>query len=778
MRCRSFGACVVALLCFAYVGAVAAQENGGLPARIVIKFHGGEATPGETAQEALARQRERPGDAAIAALSARAGTDLLWVKALGDGSHVFVPTALGIGLPLGTAIERLRNAPEVTWAEKDVVVSVSSVSDPYFPQQWALMPPADGSYGADFQTAWQTQQGIAGARIAIIDTGILAHPDITGPDGIASGSGALASEGYDFISDCRVRATCPPWTSAAAAFVDPQPHALDRGDWVSDADRAIEFFAKCPKRQSSWHGSHTSGTVAALANNGEGIVGGAFGATIVPVRVLGKCGGYTSDVAEAIRWAAGVHPTIANPTPARVLNLSLGAAGSCGTMLQAAIDAGSAAGVLIIVAAGNEATEASTSMLPSCSNVLAVAASTKQGDLAPYSNYSVTHVALSAPGGDTRMSSTAGIVSLANTGTTAHDPVGWAYAYAQGTSSSAPHVAAAAALMLSRNPLLVPAQLRSILTASSSLTGFPVGSYCATQGTCGAGLLNAQRAVSNSLSPLSTSTPTVDFGASSVGSEVQRELHIRNTSTALISVGSATLSEGAGFWFYLDECSGQTLSASETCRVTLSFAASSDGRVRSAMHVPTDAGIEGSFLAVELIALVGSRLISPTPEVSLDDVRVGETQRLIVAFESRYSEHEMLGAAYLVGQDAVISRDDCSGTELTATALCEIEVTMTPQTTGELTLQLVINTAGEEDIPYSVNFAGQAVTDDSSADAESDESSATSDTSGTETATPRAESGGGSALPLGWLLVLALLCVCRGRKFPATPHAARTVSRP
>jgi subtilisin family serine protease len=708
MSIGRFTETVVLLLCVTIFGAAAAQEIDEPPARIVVKLRAADAKPGETAQEVLARLSDRPSDALILALSTRAGTDLLWVKALGDGSHVFFPTQLGIDLPVDMAIERLQKAPEVTWAEEDVALSVRSVSDPYFRQQWSFAPSSGNSYGVDFVTAWQTQQGDANIRIAVIDTGILPHPDLVGPGGIIGEGGALASGGYDFISDCRIRATCPAWTPSSGAFVTPQPHGLDRGDWVSADDRLTAFFSRCRQVSSTWHGSHTAGTVAALADNGEGVAGGAFGAKIVPVRVLGKCGGYMSDVAEAIRWAAGVHPTIANPMPAHVLNLSLGALGSCGITLQSAIDAGSAAGALVVVAAGNDATEASRSVLPSCSKVVAVAASTKPGDLAFYSNYSATHVALSAPGGDTRSTSTSGILSLSNSGGTVHDPAGWTYIYAQGTSSSAPHVAAAAALMLSRNPKLAPAQLMGILTASTSVTAFPAGSSCATKGDCGAGLLNVQRAVSNSLSPLGTSSPTVDFGAMSAGSEVRRELYINNRSTAPISLGLGYL-EHSGFSFYIDECSGQTLAESEHCRVVLSFAASSDGPVSSAMHMPTESGVEGSILVIELVALVGSRLTSPTPAISLGDVRVGETKRVTVAFQSRLMEQETLGASYLVGNSAVISKDDCSGMELAATAQCYIEVSITPLTEGELTLQLVANTAGEDDIRYVVNFAGNAV---------------------------------------------------------------------
>ena len=322
-----------------FAGAQIANE---LSARVIVKLRPANPAHGNTAQQLLAQQRERPSDAVIASLNGRAGTALSWIKALADGSHVFVPTDLAAGLSGQTISQRLQQDPEIAWAQADATVMPHSVpSDPYYAQLWALKPPVTGSYGADFAGAWQLREAAANVRIAIIDTGVLAHPDLVGDQGtLLSDTSALAHEGYDFISDCRVRATCPASTSSGSAAVEPQPQAWDRGDWISNADRATAFFSNCARVDSSWHGTHTAGTAAALANNDVGIAGAAHGAKIVPVRVLGKCGGYLSDVAEAIRWAAGVHPTIPNSAPARIINLSLGAHGTCEATMQGAIDAG------------------------------------------------------------------------------------------------------------------------------------------------------------------------------------------------------------------------------------------------------------------------------------------------------------------------------------------------------------------------------------------------------------------------------------------------------
>ncbi|MCX7564694.1 S8 family serine peptidase, partial [Xanthomonadaceae bacterium XH05] len=97
-------------------------------------------------------------------------------------------------------------------------------------------------------------------------------------------------------------------------------------------------------------------TVAAVANNDNGIAGVAFGAKIQPVRVHGRVGGHDSDIAEAIVWASGgtVSGVSANATPAKVINLSLGGSGSCGSTFQNAITGAVSRGSVVLIAAGND----------------------------------------------------------------------------------------------------------------------------------------------------------------------------------------------------------------------------------------------------------------------------------------------------------------------------------------------------------------------------------------------------------------------------------------
>ena len=150
--------------------------------------------------------------------------------------------------------------------------------------------------------------------------------------------------------------------------------ASDPGDWCTGngVDQA-----------SSWHGTAVAGIIAAQVN-GYGGVGVAPGVRILPVRAIGRCGGYMSDVVDAMRWAAGlpVAGAPANPNPARVLNLSLGSAADspCSLLQQQAVDEIVAANVMVVAAAGNEGVNGMGAPA-NCDQVIAVAAHTRQGEL-------------------------------------------------------------------------------------------------------------------------------------------------------------------------------------------------------------------------------------------------------------------------------------------------------------------------------------------------------------------------------------------------------------
>ena len=333
------------------------------------------------------------------------------------------------------------------------MTAVLSPNDTRYGEQWDFT----GANGMRIPGAWDVSTG-SGATVAVIDTGITAHPDLD----------ANVLPGYDFVSDA----------TAARDGNGRDSNAQDQGDWYAGGECGQTAAAN-----SSWHGTHVSGTVAAVTGNSTGVAGVAPNAKVLPVRVLAKCGGSLSDIADAIIWASGgtVSGIPANANPAKVINMSLGGSGTCGTTYQAAINSAVSRGSTVVVAAGNSNQDAAGFRPANCTSVVTVAASNPSGSLSYYSNYGAT-VDLTAPGGDTSVSS-GGILSTINTGTST--PGGAGYANYQGTSMAAPHVAGLVALMKSKSPALSPAQVESTLRQGTRT--MPGG---CTKG-CGAGLSDA-----------------------------------------------------------------------------------------------------------------------------------------------------------------------------------------------------------------------------------------------------------------------------------------------
>src|SRR5690606_14514741 len=232
---------------------------------------------------------------------------------------------------------------------------------------------------------------------------------------------------------------------------------------------------------SSWHGTHVAGTIAAVTNNNKGVAGVAHGAKVVPVRVLGRGGGYLSDIADAIVWAAGgsVSGVPANGNPAEVINMSLGGSGSCSSTYQSAINSAVNRGTTVVVAAGNDNANVSGFNPGNCNNVVSVASTTRQGARSSFSNYG-SLIDVSAPGSD--------IASTINTGSTTPSSEG--YSLMSGTSMAAPHVAGVVALMqAAAGGGLTPAQVEQTLKSTArALPG-------SCSGGCGAGIIDANAAV-------------------------------------------------------------------------------------------------------------------------------------------------------------------------------------------------------------------------------------------------------------------------------------------
>jgi serine protease len=317
---------------------------------------------------------------------------------------------------------------------------------------WGLQ---SGTPGIRADQAWNTTNG-AGVVVAVLDTGYTDHSDLVGN----------LLQGYDFISTSRI----------AGDGNGRDADAHDAGDYYRADD-------------SSWHGTHVSGTIAAIGNNSKGVIGVAYGAKVVPVRVLGRGGGYTSDIVDGITWASGgsVAGVPANANPAEVINMSLGGSGTCSSTYQNAITAAVGRGTTVVVAAGNSNADTAGFSPASCNNVIAVAATNKSGTRASYSNYGAK-IDVAAPGGDSPDCTTL-IVSTGNAGT--DGPTTENYSCMAGTSMASPHVAGTVALMQAvRATPLTPAQVESIL--KSTLRAFP-GS---NDKPIGAGIIDANAAVS------------------------------------------------------------------------------------------------------------------------------------------------------------------------------------------------------------------------------------------------------------------------------------------
>ena len=409
--------------------------------RVVVKFRDG-AAPEDSRDNVYAQAADRSGDAGLVETAATA-----------DGAQVVRTDGMLAGAELEALTTALEQDPAVEYAEPDLLATTAAVpNDPsYAALQWSLW---DDPAGLGMPLAWDRATG-AGQTIAIVDTGITSHPDLD----------ANVLPGYDFVSTAPNGRDGDGW--------DPDP--TDMGD---HPDAVLCPNSPMPPN-STWHGTHTAGIAAADANNGLGISGVAPDAKILPVRAVGACSqGYITDVAAGVLWAAGapVAGAAANPNPATVINLSLGVPGECPAVLQSAISEALNRGIPVVVAAGNQGTDAAQSAPANCAGVISVAATDVSGALAPYSNSGT--VTLAAPGGDPY----AQILSTGNAG--AQGLGAPTYTERNGTSMAAPAVSGAVALLREVSPGLGVAGLRDALTSTARQA--PGG--CAAG--CGAGIVD------------------------------------------------------------------------------------------------------------------------------------------------------------------------------------------------------------------------------------------------------------------------------------------------
>ena len=478
------------------------------------------AAPAAPAERFIVRLRTTPASAAyqpapesVAALATRHGLAVAEARHIVSGIHL-LRAAPRPGESAAQTLARLRADPGIEYAEIDARRhALATPDDTLFGEQWYLQDSEPAAVNAT--AAWSLTTGSTGLVIADLDTGVrFDHPDLRG----ASDNRLLP--GYNMISNAAV--------SNDGGGRDSD--ASDPGDWVTAADAKTTQFSGCTVTNSTWHGTRTAGILGAISNNYQGIAGMTWYGWIEPVRVLGKCGGYDSDIIAGMAWAAGmsVSGVAPNPYPARILNMSLGEVGeSCQQnypAYQQIIDELVAAGVLVVVSAGNEG--GPVDVPANCAGVVAVAGLRQVGTKVGYSSLG-PEIVLSAPAGNCVNTGVGqpclfSIVTTTNSGTTgpATNTYTDEHNFNVGTSFSAPIVSGIAGLMLSVNGNLTPDRLIARLQAASQ--PFPVSSTpgvplchvptgpndlqtaeCScTTGTCGAGMANANAAVLEALRPI------------------------------------------------------------------------------------------------------------------------------------------------------------------------------------------------------------------------------------------------------------------------------------
>ena len=399
-------------------------------------------------------------------------------------------------------IKHLRKRADMLYAEPNYIRSTSLVpNDPFYNFQWHYPL-------INLPQAWDRATGNADVAVAVIDTGVLlVHPDLQG----------RFVPGYDFISD--------PANARDGDGIDSYPD--DPGDG-RNADGS-----------SSFHGTHIAGTVAAATNNFSGVAGIGWDTRIMPLRALGALGGSDVDIAQAIRFAAGLpNDSGTFPSqPAAVINMSLGATAFSNTLCDA-VSAARAAGSIVVASAGNSGS--SILFYPAaCPGAVSVSAVDINKKIASYSNFGPA-IDIAAPGGDQGDVNGDGYPDfvLSTGGSDTGGSIDSVYTFAAGTSMAASHVSGVIALMEA-----VADSMGGDITPGEFDTLLAAGALTEEAGTPGRddlygyGLIDAARAVlavsgATSVGPMPVATPaSVNVGAVTTVALV-----------ALTNAGSGTLS--------------------------------------------------------------------------------------------------------------------------------------------------------------------------------------------------------------------------------------------
>jgi serine protease len=406
------------------------------------------------------------------------------------------------------AIKALRKRSDIRSADLNYVrKKFATPNDTQYNKQW--------HYSAiNLPQAWNISTGSSAVIVAVIDTGVfMTHPDLTAN---------LTNTGYDFISSTGI--------SNDGNGIDNNPD--DPGDSTILG-------------QSSWHGTHVAGTIAASSNNDLGVAGVAWTTRIMPLRVLGAGGGSSYDVMQAVRYAAQL-TNDSGTVPAQkadIMNLSLGGAGSS-QMEQDTVTAARNAGVIIIAAAGNS--NSNQLFYPaSYTGVVSVSAVNYNSNKAYYSNYG-SSVDIAAPGGDMRFDLNSDGLADGVLSTLVSDSSGTrqpTYGVYHGTSMAAPHVAGVAALMSAvrknNGSTLTPAEFDALIASGNITTDIGISGR---DDLYGYGLIDAFEAVQavaeTAPTSLQVNPDALNFGV--VANNSPLEITVSKYGTGNISVSSIT----------------------------------------------------------------------------------------------------------------------------------------------------------------------------------------------------------------------------------------------
>jgi len=529
--------------------------------RIIVGFRA-------TADNAVTKVVQRRGRPAVAVL--QANTNAADVAALGRrtqltlaGSRQLTPSMHLLLLPqmlygdaVSTLLARLRGDSAVAFADVDARRYVLALpNDPLFTPTPSASPPGTGQWylntpsatpivlegnstmdlaATDAVSAWNITTGSTGIVVADVDTGVrFDHPDLlrAGPASLGAAFGGRLLPGYDFVGQDYSSAGDALGTYLIANDGDGwDPDPSDPGDWISTSDLSNALFSGDQTSNSTWHGTRVVGVYGAITNNDTGVAGMSWGAWILPVRALGKGGGYDSDILTGVQWAAGLSVTGVpdNPYPADIINLSLGGSGTCPSDYQSVLGQVTATlGVLVVAAAGNGGTPGSAAPVAAPANcsplvpgLIGVAGLRNVGTKVGYSSFGA-EVGVSAPAGNCIQGSGDCLRSI-DTTTNLGQTVPGIDSYTNednvnlGTSFATPIVSGIAALMRSVNANLAPAQL--VARLESSATAFPANTgglavcpsndptsgecACPPSGQCGSGMVNAHKAVLAALQPI------------------------------------------------------------------------------------------------------------------------------------------------------------------------------------------------------------------------------------------------------------------------------------